>query len=175
MKSVPRIATAVAVGYVLGRTRKMKLAIAVGSMMAGRRLATNPRELMERGIERIASSPQVGRLTGEVRDQLLEAVKAAAMAAASNKIESLGDNLSRRAEALRTERPETPGRGDEERGESVPRQREAEQRPGADRGGGRGRRPPSSRQRQSRSPRSSGTSTTDTSERAHAEGGGDHG
>jgi hypothetical protein len=176
MKAGPRIATAVAVGYALGRTRKMKLAIAVGSMIAGRRLATNPRELLERGVERIASSPQMSRLTGEIRDQLLDAAKAAAIAAASNKIESLGDNLSRRAQAVRTQQPVQPSAAErpDEQQESVPKQREEEQRPAADRGGGRGRRPPSSGQ-QSRSPRETRTSTTSGGRGAHDKGSGDHG
>lgn len=130
MKAGPQIATAVVVGYALGRTRKMKLAIAIGSMMAGRRLTTNPGEIFERGIERIASSPQASRLTGELRDQLLNAVKAAAVATASNKIESLGDSISKRAQDLRAERTEeqSADEGADERDESVPRQREPAKR-----------------------------------------------
>lgn len=123
MKAGPRIATAVAIGYALGRTRKMKLAIAIGSMLAGRRLATHPGELLERGLHQLASSPQVSKLTGEVRTQLLEALKAAALAAASNKIDSLGDTLTQRADALRT-----PSRKDSHTDEqSLPTQRDTDQ------------------------------------------------
>ena len=46
MSSVPRIATAVALGYLLGRSRKMKLAIAVGGLLVGRRIPTDPVELL---------------------------------------------------------------------------------------------------------------------------------
>lgn len=124
MKAGPRIATAVAIGYALGRTRKMKLAIAIGSMMAGRRLATHPGELLERGVHQLASSPQVGKLTGEVRTQLLEALKAAALAAASNKIDSLGDTLTQRADALRTPSRSESHTEDEQ---SLPTQRDTDQ------------------------------------------------
>lgn len=171
MKAGQRIVTAVAVGYVLGRTHKMKLAIAIAGMMAGRRLATNPREFLQQGVERIASSPQLSRLSGEMRDQLLEAIKAAALAAASNKIESLGDSLSKRAEGLRAGQSMTPGGRDDEQRESVPRQREAEQRQEAGRGGAAGeRRPRSSEQRQSRSQRGTGTSATSTQQKSTRQG-----
>jgi hypothetical protein len=127
MKAGPRIATAVAIGYALGRTRKMKMAIAIGSMLAGRRLATHPGELLERGLHQIASSPQVSKLTGEVRNQVLEALKAAALAAASNKIDSLGDSLTQRADALRTPASSRSDNHTEDHEKSLPTQRDTDQ------------------------------------------------
>jgi len=142
MKAGPRIATAVAIGYFLGRTHKMKLAIALAGMMAGRQIATNPRQLLQQGARVIASSPEVSRLSGQVRDQLVDAIKAAAVAAASNKIDALGDNLSKRAASLRSPQSkisEVAGEereaGEAEKGraetESVPRQRQPEKRAAA--------------------------------------------
>lgn len=102
MKHGPQIALAVAVGYALGRSKKMKLAITVGGMMAGRRLAGEPQRLLEEGVKVVGSSPEVSKLKGELRDRLVEAAKNAAMAAATNKIDSLGENLTRRVSGMDT-------------------------------------------------------------------------
>ncbi|MCX2730500.1 hypothetical protein OOZ19_09620 [Saccharopolyspora sp. NFXS83] len=99
MKS--RIAAAVALGYFLGRTKKMKLAIVVGGVLAGKKLPTDPAELLRQGVKSVAGSDELSSLTRDVRGQLVEAAKAAATAAASRKIESLGDSLSERAAGLR--------------------------------------------------------------------------
>lgn len=111
MKTAPRIATAVAVGYVLGRTRRMKLAITIGGMLAGRRLAPDPKA----AAEKLVSSPQVVSLTNELRGKLLEAVRSAATAAASSQIENLGDRLTERAESLRTPRKSGRAEAEEEK------------------------------------------------------------
>ncbi|WP_143060967.1 hypothetical protein [Saccharopolyspora shandongensis] len=102
MKSGPQIALAVAIGYVLGRSRKMKLAIATAGVMAGRRLGVNPKDLLAQGGKLIAGSPELKKLTGEARERLMDAAKSAAIAAATNKIDSIGDNLTKRAAGLRT-------------------------------------------------------------------------
>ncbi|QUH05779.1 hypothetical protein HUO13_04900 [Saccharopolyspora erythraea] len=126
---------AVAVGYILGRSRKMKLAITVGGMMAGRRLAGNPAKLLEQGGKLLAESPELKKLTGDARQRLLEAAKGAALAAASNKIDSLGANLSKRAEGLRTPHlsdvsaPTQDTGQDESQDEGEDRDEEQEERP----------------------------------------------
>lgn len=101
MQTGPRVAAAVAVGYALGRTRKMKLAITVGGVLAGRRLSTDPGKVLAEGAKRVSSSPQLSSLAGKLRGRLVEAATSAATAAASSKIESWGDQLSERAENLR--------------------------------------------------------------------------
>ncbi|MEV5541816.1 hypothetical protein AB0L13_33740 [Saccharopolyspora shandongensis] len=101
MKSGPQIALAIAIGYVLGRSRKMKLAIATAGVMAGRRLGVNPKDLLAQGGKAIVGSPELKKLTGEARERLMDAAKAAAIAAATNKIDSIGDNLTKRAAGLR--------------------------------------------------------------------------
>lgn len=45
MSTGARVAAAAASGYFLGRTKKLKLAIVVSSMLAGRRLVTDPRAI----------------------------------------------------------------------------------------------------------------------------------
>ncbi|RKT89098.1 hypothetical protein SAMN05421805_12849 [Saccharopolyspora antimicrobica] len=121
MKSGPQIAMAVAVGYVLGRSRKMKLAITAAGMMAGRRF-TDPKEMLAMGGKLVRASPALQKLTGDARERLLEAAKSAAIAAVNNKIETLGDNLTKRAAGLREpvgelgERASDVGRGAEDLG-----------------------------------------------------------
>ncbi|MBB5158538.1 hypothetical protein [Saccharopolyspora phatthalungensis] len=127
MKSGPHIALAVGIGYVLGRSRKMKLAIMVGAMMAGRRLPLDPRDLLAQGSKLLGGSPELKKLTDDARDRLLDAAKTAAIAAATNKIDSIGDNLTKRAAGLRVPRSpeqnlgkpldEEPDQGEAEEGE----------------------------------------------------------
>jgi len=120
-----QVAIGVAIGYVLGRTRKMRWAIGLVSAGTIGRVAKNPSELMAQGSKLLGASPQVKELTEDVRGRLMEAGKVAAMAAASNRINSLTDRLEERAGTLQQFRPSG---GDEE---SYPEDREEERRPSA--------------------------------------------
>jgi hypothetical protein len=112
MKSGPQIALAVGIGYALGRSRKMKFAITVGAMMAGRRLTLDPKDLLAQGGKLLGGSTELRKLTGEARDRLMDAAKTAAMAAATNKIDSIGENLSKRAASVRAPRLKDQGLGE---------------------------------------------------------------
>jgi hypothetical protein len=94
-----RVALGVAGGYFLGRTKKMKLAMMLAGMAAGRQ-AGGPGELLKGGTKLLASRPELARLTDEVRGRLLEAGKAAAVAAATRQVENLTDRVGKRVEAL---------------------------------------------------------------------------
>lgn len=98
MKQGPQMATAVALGYALGRSRRMKLALMVGGVIIGRRMG-DPKELLAKAGGAVDPSGEVG---GALRDRLVEAARTAAIAAASNEIESMSDNLSERAAKLRS-------------------------------------------------------------------------
>ncbi len=65
MKCGARVALGVAGGYLLGRTKKMKLALMLGGMAAGRR-AGGPGELLGQGTKLLAASPELSRLVSEV-------------------------------------------------------------------------------------------------------------
>ncbi|WP_232665601.1 hypothetical protein [Pseudonocardia sp. TRM90224] len=93
------MALGVAGGYFLGRTKKMKLALMLGGMVAGRR-AGGPGELIAKGTSLLSSSPELSKLTGEVRGRLVEAGKAAALAVAARQVESLTDRVSKRVESI---------------------------------------------------------------------------
>jgi hypothetical protein len=94
-----RVAIGVAGGYFLGRTKKMKLAMMLAGMAAGQQ-AGGPAELLKGGTKLLASRPELARLTDEVRGRLLEAGKAAAVAAATRQVENLADRVGKRVEAL---------------------------------------------------------------------------
>lgn len=96
-----QIATAVAVGYALGRTRRMKLAIMAGGVLLGRRVKS-PSDLLAK-----AGGAVPTELSGTLRDRLVEAARSAAVASASDKIESLGDTLSERAAKIRSPQDES--------------------------------------------------------------------
>jgi hypothetical protein len=94
-----RVALGVAGGYFLGRTKKMKLAMMLAGVAAGRQ-AGGPGELLKGGTKLLAGRPELARLTDEVRGRLLEAGKAAAVAVATRQVENLTDRVGKRVEAL---------------------------------------------------------------------------
>ena len=99
MKCGLRVALGVAGGYFLGRTKKMKLAMMLAGIAGGRQ-AGGPGELLKSGTKLLAGRPELARLTDEVRGRLLEAAKAAAVAAATRQVENLTDRVGKRVEAL---------------------------------------------------------------------------
>ena len=95
-----RIAAAVIGGYLLGRTKKMKLAIMVGGALMGKKIPTDPTQLLELAGSMVEKSPELQRLDTAVRGRLMEAGKDAALAVASSRMEALTDNLVNRVETL---------------------------------------------------------------------------
>ncbi|KID30662.1 hypothetical protein HQ32_02165 [Prauserella sp. Am3] len=110
MKRAPRTFLAVAAGYTLGRGRPMKLALVAGGVLLGRHLAGQDQERDEHASDQGESlSSGAGQLTGAFRDRLLSAARTAAVTAASEGIDSLGDNLTERANSIRGRRADTSG------------------------------------------------------------------
>ena len=107
MKGSMRAATAIGVGYLLGRRRKLRTAtfMAVATAVGG---TTVGGLLLKRGMKMLNSTeafgkiaPQLTEITDTVRGDLLTAGKAAATAAVSNRVDSLTGSLHDRAEQLR--------------------------------------------------------------------------
>ncbi|WP_406301312.1 hypothetical protein OHA61_01600 [Streptomyces sp. NBC_00885] len=108
-----QVALALTAGYALGRTHKMRWALALaGITAAGRGMGAG------RLAAGAAKSPELSRLTHDVRDQLMSAGRKAVVATASNRIDSLSDRLQSRAESLRT-KPEAEETEEDEEPEEI--------------------------------------------------------
>ncbi|WP_043730552.1 hypothetical protein [Nocardia asiatica] len=93
MKGGGRIALGVGIGYLLGRTRKMRFALSLAGAAMARRSAGTPGDLLERGTSLLKQSPELSRITDTVRDELFTAARSAAVTAASNRLDALNDRL----------------------------------------------------------------------------------
>ncbi|MER6349154.1 hypothetical protein ACWC10_25900 [Streptomyces sp. NPDC001595] len=94
------VAAALAGGYLLGRTKKAKLALAVGSYVAGRRFGLSPAQLVSEGLTRLQQVPQFQELSDQVRGELLQAGRTALTTAANRRLADLADSLRDRTETL---------------------------------------------------------------------------
>ncbi|WP_116951955.1 hypothetical protein [Jiangella endophytica] len=116
MNTATRVAAAAATGYILGRRKKLKLAIAVGSMLAGKRLATDPRGMLRQAGELVESRPELAKLSEQVRTTLYTAARGAAVGVVGQRIDHLSDSIRDRSDRLTstvTERVPV-GRGSED-------------------------------------------------------------
>jgi hypothetical protein len=107
MKGGMRAATAIGIGYLLGRRKKLRTAtlLAVATAAGGSAVAG---PVLRRGMKMLGDTevlnkvaPQLGELADTVRGDLLSAGKAAASAAVSNRVDALTDSLAGHAERLR--------------------------------------------------------------------------
>jgi hypothetical protein len=103
-----KIAAAVVGGYLLGRTKKAKMAIGLGMFLAGKKLSLDPAKLGKL----VANSPVIGSLNTQVRKELVEATKSAATSALSKRASGLADSLHERSAFL--DDPDSRGTRDED-------------------------------------------------------------
>ncbi|MGW0940671.1 histone protein, partial [Streptomyces sp. NPDC002666] len=94
------LVAAVAAGYVLGRTKKGKLALGIASLVVGQQLPLNPREVAVLGARKLAENPAVAPLIEQARGEVLDAGRAALSATANRRLEAVADALQQRTEAL---------------------------------------------------------------------------
>ncbi|MBF6337012.1 hypothetical protein IU450_14100 [Nocardia abscessus] len=93
MKGGGRIALGVGIGYLLGRTRKMRFALSLAGAAMAKRSTGTPGDLLERGTSLLKSSPELTRITDTVRGELLGAARSAAVTAASSRLDALNARL----------------------------------------------------------------------------------
>ncbi|TDP94097.1 hypothetical protein EV186_106491 [Labedaea rhizosphaerae] len=93
MKTGARIAVGVGIGYLLGRTKKMRLALMLGAAGAAGRSGTSPGALVRGGLKQLGSVPEFSKLTEMAREELLSAAKSAAVSAASQRIDLLSERI----------------------------------------------------------------------------------
>ncbi|MFE3738451.1 hypothetical protein [Streptomyces sp. NPDC059134] len=108
------LAAAVLGGYVLGRTKKGRLALAVATAVSGRGIGLGPRELAAEGARRLAEAPQVAGLKEQFREQGMTAAGSALSAVTDRAMGSLADTISGRAERLGDTDGEAGEDGEEE-------------------------------------------------------------
>lgn len=117
MKCGSRMALGVAGGYLLGRSRKGKLAVFLAILAAGGKLPADPNELLKR-VPLLGEGGPLEELTGDIRGRLIDAGKTAAMTAASNRIDSLSDKLEQRTAMMRGAKAPTRPASEEPREEA---------------------------------------------------------
>ncbi|WP_320778577.1 DNA primase [Streptomyces sp. CRN 30] len=84
---------AVGAGYLLGRTKKLKLAVAVGTMVAGKKMNLTPRGIAELVSTQLQNNPQFKEIGDQLRGDLRGVGKAATGAMVERQISSLADRL----------------------------------------------------------------------------------
>lgn len=113
---------AVGAGYVLGRTKKMKLAFAIGTMVAGKRMHLSPRALADLVTGQLQNNPQFKEIGDQLREDLRGVGKAASGALVERQIEGLADRLHGRTAQVRDQLsgvvPDVPGVGGKSGGKS---------------------------------------------------------
>ncbi|OIJ93677.1 hypothetical protein BIV24_11770 [Streptomyces colonosanans] len=92
---------AIGAGYVLGRAKKMKLALAVGTLVAGKRLQLDPRALARLVDEQLLNNPELKEIGDQLREDLRGVGSAASGALVEKQIEGLADRLHDRTERVR--------------------------------------------------------------------------
>ena len=109
MKAGAQAALALGVGYVLGRRRKLRMTTMLAAAAATGGAGTLGGLALRRGLKMLSSTgalgdlgPQLGEIAETVRGDLVDAGKAAALAAVNERVGSLSDTLHDRAESLRS-------------------------------------------------------------------------
>ncbi|GGS03574.1 hypothetical protein GCM10010269_48120 [Streptomyces humidus] len=106
---------AVGAGYLLGRTRKLKLAVAVGSLVAGKRLNLTPKGIADLVSQQLRDNPQFKEIGDQLRQDLRGVGKAASGAMVERQIDALADRLHGRTAEVRDQLAgAVPGKGGEQ-------------------------------------------------------------
>jgi cobalamin biosynthesis protein CobT len=119
MSTTSRVAGAVAAGYVLGRFKKLRLAVLVGSAMASPKFRNAAAGMIE---NRIPGGAVTTTLTKEVGGRLVNIGKTAATSIVASRIDNLSQSLADRSQNLRGGRSGEQAdrsRADEEEGEET--------------------------------------------------------
>ncbi|YCK32832.1 hypothetical protein ACNF49_01625 [Actinomadura sp. ATCC 39365] len=117
MSSRLQMAFAVLAGYYLGRRHKLRTAAALAAAGLAGRASCGQGGLLAQGVKALGSNPELQRMTGRLRGELMEVGKAAAISAATKQIDSLTHKLQ--------ERGEKPGAAQGEEAEAQPTKRQA--------------------------------------------------
>src|SRR3954464_15008303 len=100
MNNAAKLGAGVAGGYLLGRTKKLKMAVGLGAWLIGKKLDLSPSQLAMQGLGQLRESPQFGELSDRLRSEVGGAGKRALAAAATSRMESLADRMADRNDRL---------------------------------------------------------------------------
>jgi hypothetical protein len=92
---------AIGAGYVLGRTKKLKLAMAVGTFVAGKRMNLTPKAVAELVSGQLKNNPQFKEIGDQLRVDLRGVGKAASGAMVERQIDAIADRLHGRTAQVR--------------------------------------------------------------------------
>jgi hypothetical protein len=105
------------VGYLVGRHRKLRLVLVLGSAVAAGRISGNQRGLLGRGAKALGGSAELSRIA-DLGAPLVSAARTAATSAVTRRIDSASAGLRERADLLRG-----PGRADADEADEPRRDR----------------------------------------------------
>ncbi|MFC8145524.1 DNA primase [Streptomyces paradoxus] len=92
---------AVGAGYLLGRTKKLKMAVAVGGLVAGKKLNLSPRMVADLLQQQLRNNPQFKEIGDQLREDLRGVGKAASGAMVERQLDALSDRLHGRTSQVR--------------------------------------------------------------------------
>ncbi|MFE7922568.1 DNA primase, partial [Streptomyces sp. NPDC057398] len=92
---------AVGAGYLLGRTKKLKMAVAVGGLVAGKKLNLSPRMVADLVQQQLKNNPQFKEIGDQLRGELQGVGKAASGALVERQLDALADRLHGRTAQMR--------------------------------------------------------------------------
>src|SRR3954463_11262876 len=101
MNQSVKVGMGVGGGYVLGRRKKMRLAIGLGAWLLGKRIKIDPQALLLEGLQKLAANPDVMKLSDELRGQLLTAARSAATKGLTDQLTGLAEALNKQSEWAR--------------------------------------------------------------------------
>lgn len=88
-----KVAAAIGAGYLLGRTRKTRLAFMLAAAGVTGKFPARPSDLVIQGVKSLGSTEQVHELNEQLRSGLMAAAQAAAVAAATSQVDRLNNRL----------------------------------------------------------------------------------
>ncbi|GAA2383399.1 DNA primase [Streptomyces coeruleofuscus] len=92
---------AVGAGYLLGRTKKLKMAVAVGGLVAGKKMNLSPRMVADVVQQQLRNNPQFKEIGDQLRQDLRGVGKAASGAMVERQIDAFADRLHGRTAQVR--------------------------------------------------------------------------
>ena len=96
----PALAASIAAGYLLGRSGKAKVALALAAYLTSKKLRAKPQDLLAMATKRVGESPQLSELTDRMRGELLTVGREALKALADRRLGAFADSLADRTKSL---------------------------------------------------------------------------